>query len=84
MPYDKIDQLYDKLKKDGAVSKSREHFRGKILAPGKEGYQNRLQLYNALKADGAVDCPTYEEFRDRLELHAVKACLLYTSPSPRD
>lgn len=73
MPYDKIDQLYDKLKKDGAVSKSREHFRGKILAPGKEGYQNRLQLYNALKADGAVDCPTYEEFRDRLELHAVKA-----------
>lgn len=73
MPYDKIDQLYDALKKDGAVSKSREHFRSKMLAPGKEGYQNRLQLYNALKADGAVDSPTYEEFRNRLGLRAVKA-----------
>ena len=73
MPYDKIDQLYDALKKDGAVSKSREHFRSKMLAPGKEGYQNRLQLYNALKADGAVDSSTYEEFRNRLGLHAVKA-----------
>lgn len=73
MPYDKIDQLYDALKKDGAVSKSREHFRSKMLAPGKEGYQNRLQLYNALKADGAVDSPTYEEFRNRLGLHAVNA-----------
>lgn len=73
MPYDKIDQLYDALKKDGAVSKSREHFRNKMLAPGKEGYQNRLQLYNALKADGAVDSQTYEEFRNRLGLHAVNA-----------
>lgn len=73
MPYDKVDQLYDRLKKDGAVSKSREHFRSKILAPGKEGYQNRLQLYNALKADGADDSPTYEEFRNRLGLRAVKA-----------
>lgn len=73
MPYDKIDQLYDALKKDGAVNKSRENFRSKMLAPGKEGYQNRLQLYNALKADGAVDSPTYEEFRNRLGLHAVNA-----------
>ena len=71
MPYDKIDQLYDALKKDGAVSKSRENFRSKMLAPGKEGYQNRLQLYNALKADGAIDSPTYEEFGKRLGLHAV-------------
>lgn len=73
MPYDKIDQLYDALKKDGAVNKSRENFRSKMLAPGKEGYQNRLQLYNALKADGAVNSPTYEEFRNRLGLHAVNA-----------
>lgn len=71
MPYDKIDQLYDALKKDGAVSKSRENFRSKMLAPGKEGYQNRLQLYKALKADGAIDSPTYEEFGKRLGLHAV-------------
>lgn len=71
MLYDKIDQLYDALKKDGAVSKSRENFRSKMLAPGKEGYQNRLQLYKALKADGAIDSPTYEEFGKRLGLHAV-------------
>ncbi len=71
MPYDKIDELYDALKKDGAVSKSRENFRSKMLAPGKEGYQNRLQLYNALKADGAVESPTYEEFSKRLGMHAV-------------
>lgn len=77
MPYDKIDQLYDALKKDGAVSKSRENFRSKMLAPGKEGYQNRLQLYKALKADGAIDSPTYEEFGKRLGLHAVN-----NTPSP--
>ena len=78
MPYDKIDQLYDALKKNGAVSKSRENFRSKMLAPGKEGYQNRLQLYNALKADGAIESPTYEEFAKRLGLHAVN-----TAPAPK-
>lgn len=83
MPYDKIDQLYDALKKDGAVSKSRENFRSKMLAPGKEGYQNRLQLYNALKADGAIDSPTYEEFAKRLGLHAVNNTSTPTKPLPQ-
>lgn len=83
MPYDKIDQLYDALKKDGAVSKSRENFRSKMLAPGKEGYQNRLQLYNALKADGAIDSPTYEEFGKRLGLHAVNNTFTPTNPLPQ-
>ena len=31
---DKIDQLYDALKADGAVSKSRENFRSYMLASG--------------------------------------------------
>ena len=83
MPYDKIDQLYDALKKDGAVSKSRENFRSKMLAPGKEGYQNRLQLYKALKADGAIDSPTYEEFGKRLGLHAVNNTLAPAHPQPQ-
>lgn len=83
MPYDKIDQLYDALKKDGAVSKSRENFCSKMLAPGKEGYQNRLQLYNALKADGAIDSPTYEEFGKRLGLHAVNNTSTPTKPLPQ-
>ena len=69
---DKIDQLYDALKADGAVSKSRENFRSYMLASGKQGYINRKQLYDALKADGAVESATYDEFRDRLGLHAVK------------
>jgi N12 class adenine-specific DNA methylase len=83
MPYDKIDQLYDALKKDGAVSKSRENFRSKMLAPGKEGYQNRLQLYKALKADGAIDSPTYEEFAKRLGLHAVNNTPAPAHPQPQ-
>lgn len=83
MPYDKIDQLYDALKKDGAVSKSRENFRSKMLAPGKEGYQNRLQLYKALKADGAIDSPTYEKFAKRLGLHAVNNTSTPTKPLPQ-
>ena len=73
MPYDKFDQLYDALKADGAVSKSRENFRSKMLAPGAEGYQNRRQLFDALKADGVVESPTYEEFAKRLGLHAVES-----------
>lgn len=72
MPYDKIDQLYDALKADGAVSKDRKNFRNVMLAPGKDGYQNRKQLFDALKADGAVDSNSYEEFAQRLGLHAVK------------
>ena len=83
MPYDKIDQLYDALKKDGAVSKSRENFRSKMLAPGKEGCQNRLQLYKALKADGAIDSPTYEEFGKRLGLHAVNNTPAPAHPQPQ-
>lgn len=69
---DKIDKLYDALKADGAVSKSRENFRSYMLASGEQGYKNRKQLFDALKADGAVSSATYEEFRDRLGLHAVK------------
>ena len=72
MPYDKIDQLYDALKADGAVSKDRKNFRNVMLAPGKDGYQNRKQLFDALKADGAVNSNSYEEFAQRLGLHAVK------------
>ena len=66
-----MDDLYDALKNDGAVSGSRENFNSKMLAPGKEGYQNRLRLFNALKADGAISSKTYEDFAANLGLHAV-------------
>lgn len=71
MAGDKFDQLYNALKADGAVSGTREHFRQFVYAPGKQGYYNRKQLYDALYADGAVSSKSYEEFSQRLGLHAV-------------
>lgn len=71
MAGDKFDQLYNALKADGAVSGTREHFRQFVYAPGKQGYHNRKQLYDALHADGAVSSSSYEEFAQRLALHAV-------------
>lgn len=71
MAGDKFDQLYNALKADGAVSGTREHIRQFVYAPGKQGYHNRKQLYDALYADGAVSSKSYEEFSQRLGLHAV-------------
>lgn len=71
MAGDKFDQLYNALKADGAVSGTREHFRQFVYAPGKQGYHNRKQLYDALYADDAVSSKSYEEFAQRLGLHAV-------------
>lgn len=71
MDGDKFDQLYNALKADGAVSGTRKHFRQFVYAPGKQGYHNRKQLYDALHADGAVSSKSYEEFAQRLGLHAV-------------
>lgn len=71
MAGDKFDQLYNALKADGAVTGTREHFRKFVYAPGKQGYHNRKQLYDALHADGAVSSSSYEEFAQRLGLHAV-------------
>lgn len=71
MAGDKFDQLYNALKADGAVSGTREHFRQFVYTPGKQGYHNRKQLYDALHADGAVSSKSYEEFAQRLGLHAV-------------
>lgn len=71
MAGDKFDQLYNALKADGAVSGTREHFRQFVYAPGKQGYHNRKQLYDALHVDGAVSSNSYEEFAQRLGLHAV-------------
>ena len=72
MAQDKLDILYDALERDGAVTSGRENFRAKMLAPGKEGYKNRLALFTTLKQDNAVESNTYEEFAANLGLHAVK------------
>lgn len=80
MAGDKFDQLYNALKADVAVSGTREHFRQFVYAPGKQGYHNRKQLYDALHADGAVSSKSYEEFAQRLGLHAVNPKPLQQKP----
>lgn len=68
---DKFDQLYNALKADGAVSGTREDFNNFVYAKGAQGYQNRKKLYDALHADGAVSSKSYEEFAQKLGLHAT-------------
>lgn len=79
---DKIDQLYDALKADGAVQNSRENFRKFFLTQGDEGYYNRKSLYDALKADGAVQSPTYEDFMQNFGWKGVKRPVQQTATPP--
>ena len=72
MGYDRIDSMYDALVSDGAQIGTRQQFKKMMLAPGKEGYKNRLGFYQAMKQDGANIGATYEEFGRALGLHAVK------------
>lgn len=73
MGYDRIDSMYDALVSDGAQIGTRQQFKKLMLAPGKEGYKNRLGFYQAMKQDGANIGATYEEFGRALGLHAVKS-----------
>lgn len=72
MGYDRIDSMYDALVSDGAQIGTRQQFKKLMLAPGKEGYKNRLGFYQAMKQDGANIGATYEDFGRALGLHAVK------------
>ena len=72
MGYDRIDSMYDALVSDGAQIGTRQQFKKLMLAPGKEGYRNRLGFYQAMKQDGANIGDTYEDFGRALGLHAVK------------
>lgn len=72
MGYDRIDSMYDALVSDGAQIGTRQQFKKLMLAPGKEGYRNRLGFYQAMKQDGANIGATYEDFGRALGLHAVK------------
>lgn len=72
MARDRIDTMYDALVSDGAQIGTRQQFKKLMLAPGKEGYKNRLGFYQAMKQDGANIGDTYEDFGRALGLHAVK------------
>lgn len=80
---DKVDKLYDDLKSQGYLEKDREHFRKFFFAPGNQGYTNRKALYDDLKGQGYLDSPTYEDFRDRLGLKAVRPAKTTTGNSSR-
>lgn len=72
MAHDRIDTMYDALVSDGAQIGTRQQFKKLMLAPGKEGYRNRLGFYQAMKQDGANIGDTYEDFGRALGLHTVK------------
>lgn len=72
MAHDRIDTMYDALVSDGAQIGTRQQFKKLMLAPGKEGYRNRLGFYQAMKQDGANIGDSYEDFGRALGLHAVK------------
>ena len=80
MGYDRIDTMYDALSKDGAEIGTRQQFKELMLAPGKQGYQNRLDFFNAMKQDGAEIGDTYEDFARAIGLHAVVSQKKATQP----
>lgn len=72
MAEDRIDQLYSYLKQGGIVSKDRESFRKKMLAPGQEGYKNRYTIWKIMHDNGFTGYDSYEDFaKNGLGLHAV-------------
>ena len=71
---DKIDELYDALKADGAVNGSRDNFRAYI-----NDDTNSRKLYDALYADGAVTSKDYDEFASKL---GIKPSLKDTTTAP--
>ena len=83
MARDKVDELYDYLKEDGWVEKSREHFRAFFYAPGAQGYKNRKALYENMKEDGYVESPTYEEFARRMGMQPVQQKPAAPTPQPK-
>lgn len=68
---DRIDQLFDDLQSRGyAKDKTNQQFRDFMLAPGKQGYENRKQFFEDFKSQGMTDLETYEDFASLLGLHA--------------
>ena len=70
---DKIDLLFDDLQSRGyAKDKTRKQFRDYMLAPGKQGYENRRTFLHDFQSNGETNLKNYEEFKGLLGLHAVK------------
>lgn len=69
---DKIDQLFGDLQSRGyAKDKTLKQFREYMLAPGKQGYENRKTFFEDFKSNGETSLGSYEDFRNLLGLKAV-------------
>ena len=68
---DRIDVLFGDLQSRGyAKDKTNQEFRDYMLAPGKQGYENRKQFFEDFKSQGLTDLETYEDFAQLMGLHA--------------
>ena len=68
----KTTAIYNALSANGDFKGSEQDFNKKFFAPGTAGYEYRKGVFNTLQQGGADVGNTYEEFGQRLGLHAVK------------
>jgi mRNA-degrading endonuclease HigB of HigAB toxin-antitoxin module len=69
----RLNDLFDDLRAKGfAKDKTREEFYSYMLAPGKQGYQNRKDFFDDYKSNGLTDLNSYEEFAKWLGLRPAK------------
>ncbi len=80
---DKVLQLYNAMKADGADVGTEQEFNDYFMAKGDQGYKNRKAVYDAFKADGADIGENYEEFRDWLGLKPVTKPAVQAAAKPQ-
>lgn len=68
----KTTTIYNALSANGDFKGSEQDFNKKFFAPGTAGYEYRKGVFNTLQQGGADVGNSYEEFGQRLGLHAVK------------
>lgn len=77
----KTTAIYNALSANGDFKGSEQDFNKKFFAPGTAGYEYRKGVFNTLQQGGADVGNSYEEFGQRLGLHAVKKAQP-TQPKP--
>lgn len=67
----KVDAMWEDLKSKGYFQSDKATFDKYFYAPGEKGYKNRKALYDDLHNKGYLQSPTYEDFAQRIGLHAT-------------
>jgi len=67
----KVDAMWEDLKSKGYFQSDKATFDKYFYAPGEQGYKNRKALYDDLHNKGYLQSPTYEDFAQRIGLHAT-------------